>query len=205
MAPFALAGGVVSQARSAATTTGTIFNPGQLWWFLGSHAHVVRDLAGHVKPGYRVAPAWLVSYAHLLIVAAAIPLTLLYVVVRRRRVRRPTDGLLLLALLLLVRCALDPWDMAYYPLAFLVVLTSWEALRFARAPALSLGACLAAWFTLQEVARPQLHVAPDIQAAIFLAVAVPALVALALAVYVPDIGRRLAIHSRRGQVVPAAA
>ena len=208
LAPFVLAGGVVSQARGAASTTGTIFNPGQMWWFLGSHAHPVRDLAGHIRVGYRVPPSWVVAHAHELIVALALPLTLLYAWTRRRirgRLRRPTDALLLLALLLLVRCALDPWDMAYYPLAFVVVLTAWESLRFARPPVLSLGACLAAWFTLQEVAKPQLHLTPDAQSAIFLAVALPALVTLVVAVYLPGAQRWVTVRARRRAALTAAA
>ncbi len=208
LAPFALAGGVVSQARSAATTTGTIFNPGQLWWFLGSHAHPVRDLSGHIRPGYRVAPGWVVSYAHLLIVALALPLSSLYALARRGRsspAKHPADGLLLLALLLLLRCSLDPWDMAYYPVAFLLVLTSWEALCHRRLPVLSLVATLAAWFALQEVAKPALHIAPDMQALIFLAAALPATFALMLALYAPEAAQRLAARPRRRRVVPATA
>ena len=208
LAPFALAGGVVSQAHGAATSSDGIFNPGQLWWFLGSHSHPVRDLSGRIMPGYRIPPAWIANHAHELIVALALPLTLLYAWTRRRTPvgrRHVTDGLLLLAFLLLVRIALDPWDMAYYPLAFLIVLTSWEALRCARPPVLSLTACLVSWFTLQELAKPALHVSPDMQAAVFAAAAVPALLALALALYAPSLGRRMTFRSRRRQVLPAPA
>jgi hypothetical protein len=203
IAPFALAGGVAGQA-SGASQTGTMFNPWQLWWFLGSHAHPVRDLAGHIRAGYRVPPGWLVNLSHPLIAALVVPLTALYALVRRGT-RPGSDALLLLALLLLLRCALDPWDFQYYPLAFLLVLTSWETLRFARLPVLSLGGSLAAWLLLQEVAKPQLHVSPDLQAAMFLIVVAPALVAVALALYAPGMAARLAVGPRRRQAIAATA
>ena len=38
---------------------GAIFQPWQLWWFLGSHGPVVRDAFGTVKVGYRTPPAWI--------------------------------------------------------------------------------------------------------------------------------------------------
>lgn len=206
LAPFTLASGSVSQAGTGATSTGSIFNPWQLWWFLGSHAHLVRDIAGHVRPGYRVAPAWVTTHAHLLIAAMMVPLTALYALIHRRgRAGHATDGLLLLALLLLLRCALDPWDMAYYPLAFLIVLTTWEAIRHRRLPVLSLMATLAAWFSIQEVAKPQLHLSPDMQAAIFLVVSVAGGVAIAVALYLPGVAERFAPAGRRREALAVPA
>ena len=74
-------------------------------------------------------PGWIGSIAHPLIVAVMAPLTLLYVALRRHRRWRPQrDALLLLALLMLLRCVLDPWDSAYYPLPFLFALVAWEGL-----------------------------------------------------------------------------
>jgi hypothetical protein len=204
--PFVIAGGVVSQTSGAATSTGSIFNPWQLWWFLGSHSHPVRDLAGHIRPGYRVAPAWVTAHSHELIAALVVPLTLLYAATHRRwRAGHPTDGLLLLALLFLLRCALDPWDMAYYPLPFLISLTTWETLRHRRLPVLSLLATLAAWFAIQEVAKPQLHLSPELQAAIFLVVSVAGIVALAVALYLPGLADRLAPAARRRGAVAVPA
>ena len=69
----------------------------------------------------------------------------------------------------------------------------------------ALAASLATWFSLQEVASSQLHVAPDAQALIFMAIAVPAGVAIALALYAPGLASRLALGSRRREPVPAAA
>ena len=52
--------------------------------------------------------------------------------------------LLLLALLLLLRCVLDPWNVVYYELPFLLALLCWEALcRPERPPVLALAASLA--------------------------------------------------------------
>jgi hypothetical protein len=196
MLPFLLTSGGLASQTSGAGQTGEMFNPWQLWWFLGSHAHPVRDLSGHIKVGYRVPPSWLAGIAHPLIASLVVPLTAVYALVRRGSRRVEVDALLLLSLLLLLRCALDPWDFKYYPLPFLLVLTSWEALRFARVPVLSLAASVAVWFSLQEVAQPQLHISPDAQAAIFLMLALP--VALALV-------DRLAIGLRRREVAAAAA
>jgi hypothetical protein len=50
------------------------------------------------------------------------------------RARRAIDPLALLALLMLVRCALDPWDHAYYHAPFLAALIAWEVLQARRAP-----------------------------------------------------------------------
>ena len=160
----------------AATGSGAIFQPWQLWWFLGSHGQLVRDAFGVVKVGYRTPPGWVESIAHPLIVALALPATLL----AARRGRR--DPLLLLAFLLALRCALDPWDTVYYPLPFLIALLAWEALRFRRPPLLSLCASVAVWLVF--VVAPE-RLGADAQAALFALVAVPTLVALGAAVYAP--------------------
>src|SRR5215831_2457607 len=105
LAPFALFGGSGFSAnlRSAATPTSTIFQPWQVWWFFGHHGDVVRGLFGAIKPGYRIAPAWLGGMPHLLIPALAVPLSLPALLRKRAATaarRRESDALLLLALLL---------------------------------------------------------------------------------------------------------
>lgn len=204
LAPFQLAGSYASQT-SAAAQTGALFNPWDWWWFFGNHSHAVRDLAGHVRPGYRVAPAFVGTLAHPLIVAVMVPLTVLYALCRRPLANRnPHDPLLLLALLLLLRCALDPWDFSYYPLPLLLVLTTWEALRFNRVPVLALGATFASWLALQEVTTAKLQLTPDMQALVFLAITVPAALAIAAGLYLPGLAQRLASRSRQRDPVPAA-
>ena len=172
-------------AHSAGSTTpalaasggGSIFQPWQLWWFLGSHGHLVRDSFGVVKVGYRTPPAWIESIAHPLIVALALPVTLL----AARRGRR--DAMLLLAFLLALRFALDTWDTVYYPLPFLLALLAWESLRWRRPPVLALAASVVAWLVF--IVAPE-HLSADAQSAVFLLAAVPTLMALAVALYAPS-------------------
>ncbi len=204
LAPFALAGSAASVVHGGATPTGTLFNPVQLWWFLGSHSHLVRDLNGHVKLGYRVPPGWIGGLAHPLIVAITLPLTLLYAWAQRRgRRHSPHDALLLLAFVLLLRFALDPWNISYYSLPFLLALLAWEALTRNRPPVLALAASFAAWFSLQETAA--LGLSADMQSLIFAAVALPAVIALAATLYAPGISARLAVRARGRAPVPSPA
>src|SRR5205807_3131912 len=129
-----------------------------------------------IKAGYRTPPGWVNQVAHPLIVATMLPLTLLCVRVRRRAgPRAPQDALLLLALLLLVRCVLDPWDISYYSLPFLIAFLVWEALTHGRPPVFALLASVLAWFTLEETATKGLSA--DVQSLIFLVVALAGLAA----------------------------
>ena len=202
--PFALAGSAGSVVNGAATQTGQLFNPGQLWWFLGSHAHQVHDLAGHVRPGYRVPPAWISSSAHELIVAIGWGVSLLYAWLRRGRRTAPTDALLLLSLVLLLRFALDPWDITYYALPFPIALLTWEVFARNRAPILALLATFAAWLTLWEL--PGVHgFTPDAQALAFAAWTVPALIAMTLELFAPGFASRLAVRFRGDAAVPSPA
>jgi hypothetical protein len=139
----------------------------------------VRDI------GYRLPPGWVESLAHPLIIAIAAPLSALYAVVRRSRGASRCDPLLLLALLLLLRCALDPWDNAYYPLPFLLALVVWEALEYARPPVLALAASGVVYLSTQNLFYGPIGVSPDALAAIFLGAAVPALFAIVRALYLP--------------------
>jgi hypothetical protein len=165
--------------------TGSEFQPWQLWWFLGSHGHIVRSAAGVIKAGYRTPPGWIANVTHPLIVALGVPLSGL-VWWRARRATRiagalvRVDALGLLALLLLMRCMLDPWDDVYYPLPFLIALLSWEALRWRRPPVYALAATFAAWGLFVEL---PLYVSADLQALAFALVSVPAAVLLGRAVF----------------------
>jgi hypothetical protein len=68
---------------------------------------------------------------------------------------------------------------------------------------LALIASFAAWFSLQETAARGLSA--DMQALIFLAVTIPAIVAMGLALFAPGWTERLAIRARRRGVVPSPA
>jgi hypothetical protein len=167
MLPLVLAGGAVQEAAAVARTTSDIFQPWQVWWFLGEHGQVVLGSFG-AKPDYRVGPEWLTGMAHPLVVLLPLVVSLAFL----PRVRRlPShDGLLLLALALLLRCLLDPWNVSYYSLPFLLALVTWEVHAERRPPVLSLAATLLCWITL--VSLPSMaH--PDLQAAAYLAWAVP--------------------------------
>jgi len=174
----------------ALSGTGSIFQPWQIWWFLGATGHVVRNSNGVILHGYREAPAWLSGLTHPLIVLLGVPLTLLAARQGRRR-EGSGDALLLLVALLLVRCVLDPWDDVYYLLPFIIALVSWESLERRRPPLLGLIATFATWAVFEALPA---NTSADARSAIFLALALPALIALGLAIYAP---RTLSRASRR--------
>lgn len=209
LAPLALGGGLLSRAQAAATQADVIFNPWQVWWFLGTHAHVIRDASGHVIPGHhwnvRVPPSWVGTMAHPLIIALAAPLTGLCAWLRRRGLRRPAcEPLLLLALLMLLRCLLDPWDIVYYSLPFLLALLSWEVLACHRVPVLALAGSFAAWF-VYDWGTPIHGLSLDEQSLIFLACSLLALAALAAGLYSPGLSQRLRLGSARRRPLPSPA
>jgi prepilin-type N-terminal cleavage/methylation domain-containing protein len=85
LAPIAVGAHTNFRAASAGmATTGTIFQPWQVFWWAGAPSGKVRGFDGRVKVGYRAAPAWINRVSHPLIVLLAVPLTLLWV--SRRRV-----------------------------------------------------------------------------------------------------------------------
>ena len=210
---FVHAGAFVALTRATATPSSSIFQPWQVWWFLGHHGAVVHGTFGRIKPGYRTGPSWTGTVSHPLILAVMLPLgTLLW---WRRRPAAQQAGiphsspgaiastpqatpehaaLLLLALLLLLRCMLDTWDTAYYLLPFLLALTTWESRGSARGlPALALTSTALAWFDFEWL---HTHASADVQAAVFLAWTLPLAGALALALYAPATLTALA-HSAR--------
>ena len=166
MLPLALAGGAVQEAAAVARTTSGIFQPWQVWWFLGEHGQVVVGNFGE-KPDFRAGPAWLNGMAHQVVVL--VPVVLSLALLPRLRSRPWHDGLLLLAFAFLLRC-LDPWNVSYYSLPFLLALVAWEVHAENRPPVVSMAATLLCWITL--VSLPSVaH--PDIQAAAYLAWTVP--------------------------------
>jgi hypothetical protein len=215
LAPPALvhAGAFVALTRATATPSSAIFQPWQIWWFLGHHGAVVRGTFGRVKPGYRTGPAWTGAVSHPLIVATMVPLGwLLWWRQRRRRAAERVGGaaaqragradlrregavagereaLLLLALLLLARCMLDTWDTAYYMLPFLLALSAWECRGARGLPALALASTALAWIDFQWL---HYHASADAQAGFFLLWTLPLAAVLALGLYAPDTLARLA-------------
>ncbi|HXD67045.1 MAG TPA: hypothetical protein VNV17_20630 [Solirubrobacteraceae bacterium] len=201
IAPFILgaSGGVAVQTASTGVNSGGIFQPWQIWWFLGTHGHIARGLTA----GYRTPPEWIESISHPLIIAVMVPLTALYAVVKRRRTYRvPNAPLLLLTLLLALRCVLDPWDISYYCLPFLLALVTWESLSFDRVPVLALLATFAAWMIFKQTAA--LGLSADVQALVFAMVSIPSVIVLSMALYAPGLVQRWVMRPRRDAVTPTA-
>ena len=148
LAPFVLVddGGFSGQAAAVGVNSGGIFNPWQLWWFLGPHR-------SGTTATLRIAPRWLGGLGHTVPIAIMPPITLAYLGCARRRLgAKGLDVFLLLALLLLLRCALDPWNISYYALPFLTALLAWETNTYDRPPLITLVASFMAWLVLQETA-----------------------------------------------------
>lgn len=198
-------------ASAAAVPAGGIFQPWQLWWFLGWHGPLVHGLFGSPKPGYRTGPAWTSAISHPLIVAAGVALAGAVWLARRRRARhdaggfaprgpigqpgREREALLTLALVMLVRCVLDTWDTAYYMLPFVIALVAWEARGDGpRLPLLALSCTALAWLSFEGL--PDHGASPDVQAALFLAWTLPLCAWLARTLYAP--GRSARRRSSRG-------
>jgi hypothetical protein len=201
LAPFVLVGRSVLGAslHDVAAPSSAIFQPWQIWWFVGHHGAVVHGLFGKIKPGYRTAPGWVGRLSHPLVVAAGAALAV-GVWLRRRdptrrvaRIARATgaharnrdalpeaDALLLLAVVLLARCMLDTWDNVYYPLPFVLALLAWEALHCRRPPVLALSCAALVWAGCEWLPS---FASADVQAAFFLAWTLPLAIGLSLALY----------------------
>lgn len=199
LAPPALvhAGGFVTASTATAVPSSAIFQPWQVWWFLGHHGPVVHGMFDRVLPDYRTGPGWVGAVSHPLIVLLGLPLTMLAWWRRRTRpgaaggasagagasaAARVREPLLLLALLLLARCMLDTWDGEYYLLPFVLALTAWEALGENGLPALALSVVALAWLDFEWLAP---HGSPDLEAAVFLLWTLPLAAGLALRLYAP--------------------
>jgi hypothetical protein len=182
---LASSGAFVASTRAAATPAASpIFQPWQLWWFFGHHSASVHGLFGAPKPGYRIGPAWTGEISHPLVLAAGVLLAACLWLRSRRAALSEQDALLALALVLLLRCLLDTWDTVYYALPFLLALLAWEAgMDTRRPPVLALLASVLVWISFQWL--PQ-HVSADVQAAFFLAWALPSAGWLALRLFAPE-------------------
>jgi hypothetical protein len=175
LAPLTLvtAGGFATGTRVvAAPGASAIFQPWQVWWFLGHHGALVHGLFGMPKPGYRIGPTWTSTVSHPLILLAGLAIAVaLWVRGARRAALSERDALLALALALLLRCLLDTWDTAYYPLPFIFALLAWELGAPTRnPPLLALAASALVWVSFHWL---PLHVSADLQAAGFLAWTLP--------------------------------
>jgi hypothetical protein len=196
LAPLALvaSSGFLAGTRAIATPPAAIFQPWQVWWFLGHHGALVHGLYGSAKVGYRIAPSWVGRVSHPLILLVGASVTIVLWARARRNPAGSASGreaplsgrmaLLALALLLLLRCMLDTWDTDYYPLPFVFALIAWEASSpsVQRLPLLALSTTVMVWLNFQWAPS---HVSADAQAALFLAWSVPLAAILALALFKP--------------------
>lgn len=178
---------IAGQAVGGASTT-----PWSIWWPLAE--------VGDTAFGERyVAPAWIGTLSHPLIVALPLPLAAL---LWRRRDRRPDDALLLLALLFLLRCLLDTWNNDYYHAPFFLSLLAWETVRRRGVPYLSLAVAIligvSFWPEQGRVFADSLADAP-LLFGVYVVWAVPLAGLLALALYRPDVLRQ---YHRRGGATP---
>ena len=167
MLPLLVAGGAVETTKAVAQDGGFIFQPWQIWWFLGEHGETVTGIYGSY-PDHRNLPAWLAGHERQLVVAIVLGASLM--LLPRVRRRGWPDGLLLLAFALQLRCLVDTWNVSYYAVPVVIALVTWEIHAFKRPPVLSLAVTLCAWFTL--VWLPP-HVLPDVQALAYLAWSIP--------------------------------
>jgi hypothetical protein len=210
--PFALAssGGFAASTRALATPTSVIFQPWQVWWFLGRHGALVHGLFGAAKPGYRVGPAWTGAIAHPSILLVGV-LVSGSVWLKARgsvpvRVAERT-ALSTLALVLLLRCLLDTWDTDYYLLPLCMALLAWQvSVSPKRPPLLALACTVLAWASFQWL--PAHHLSPDGQALFFLAWTLPLAAMLTHALLAPKgslVDDRELLRKAREPLVPVLA
>lgn len=133
-------------AASSLTSTDTLFHTRQLWYPFGI------EVPG--GSGERIAPDWLQPVTRPLTVALATALTLGWWARRATGRVAAHDALALLALVFLLRCALDPWNISYYHLPFLLSLVAWEVIAARRSPRLSAAIALV---TLAQAISWQSH------------------------------------------------
>jgi hypothetical protein len=196
LAPILLAGAHHALITGVGTTGGVIFQPWQLFWWLGDTGHVVIGANGMPKPdGYRVPPEWLSPLTHPLIAFLVVPLSALWARVRGWAPRIEGEQVLaLLALLLLARGVLDPWNTIYYELPFLLALVAWEALCVpGRLPIVALAATTLTWATFEWMADV---LSPDLQCVFFLAWSLPLWAWLARETFAPGARVRGRVASR---------
>lgn len=184
-------GRLVAQAQGA-SGTGRLFHPQQLFWPLRE---------AHANGGF-TGPAWIQPLTHPLIVALAVPLSAAWALRRRATGAPAHDALLLLALLLLVRCLLDPWNVAYYAVPAVFALAAWEAVAGRGLPVLAIAVTALSW--LSFVKLPMLA-GPDGLAAFYLAWALPLAGVLAVRLWAPRTSAQSSSSATAARTAPGAS
>ena len=165
--------------------------PASIWYPVADRVSVPPAVAGDV-PSPAVMPAGLSrSAGQMALLALTIGLAFAYL--RRRDEVGLEAGLSLLAGLMLARCVLDPINLYYYAVPFVIALVAWETYARRGIPLVSIAASAALWAT---VSPPPSN--PNLACALFLAWSLPATAWLSLAPL-----RRLARRTQGEGVSPA--
>jgi hypothetical protein len=148
--------------------------PASAWW----------PLANDVAANAWSMPLGLTRSAGQLL-AAAIAGAAGLAAIRRGRALSLEGALALLAGVMLARCVVDPLNLAYYAIPFIIALVAWESAQRRGLPVVSLSASVLAWATgLHPVANPALA------CALYLAWSVPLAVFLLAPRRLPQIPER---------------
>jgi len=167
LAPLFLLCGNFARNAVGMSSTGDIFQPYQVWWFLGEGGRLHEQFGVGTRV-LRHAPEWLMPVTRPVILT--VPALLAGAWWWRRRAD-PSGALLLLALVLHLRCLLDPWNTGYYALPALLALVTWEGLhRRDRPPVLALAFVAASWLSSELLFT---RVGADVQSVVYLAWALP--------------------------------
>ena len=144
-----------------------------VWWPLADEKPVTHVTAEEARAPM-IMPAGLTrSAGQTALLALTLALTLAYV---RRRAVSVEAGLSLLAGVMLARCALDPINLYYYGLPFVVALVAWESRARRGIPVMSIAASALLWLSASHFTSER-----DIGSLLYLAWALPAAAWLCLA------------------------
>jgi hypothetical protein len=144
-----------------------------VWWPLADEKPVTHAVAQEARAPM-IMPAGLTrSAGQTALLALTLALTLAYV---RRRAVSVEAGLSLLAGVMLARCALDPINLYYYGLPFIVALVAWESRARRGIPLVSIAASGALWLSASHFTSER-----DIACVLYLAWALPLAAWLSLA------------------------
>lgn len=149
MAPLLLA----AHGTYTATGTYTIFYQYQVFWPLGAGGDP---------------PAFITQISHPLIAGMVVPVS--YAAWRARGAVQLETALGALAMLFLLRCVLDPWNIAYYAVPLILTVACWETLALRRAPIMAVVVTALTWFSFKWVPT---YTGEDVQFAVYMAWTLP--------------------------------
>lgn len=149
-APLALALPLADPAAfsSAAKLIGNLNEVSMLsWWFPFSVSHTVtvQVIGGPATATSHLLPFGL-TRTKVVWVIPAVAVLVGWCFQRGRADRDPADALGLLALLVLLRCTLDPSNVSYYHVPFVIALLAWETITRRGLPLISLLTIAGIWW-----------------------------------------------------------